>query len=129
MSRRFGILWIRREYLISIFIKICYPSYTHDLSGEILSTTYPSGITIECERDSLARIENIIMIDLDGTRTDILSDARYRPYGGVTQAVYGDGNVLDITYAPSGQIVSDRRNGVETTMILNARGRMASCPS
>ena len=51
----------------------------------MLSTTYPSGITIECERDSLARIENIIMIDLDGTRTDILSDARYRPYGGVTQ--------------------------------------------
>ena len=180
--------------------------------------------------------------NLRSTRTDILSDARYRPYGGVTQAVYGDGNVLDITYdasdratrltrgqdgamlmdygfvhdksgnileindgvrpersqlftydglsrltyaeggyqeleyrynprgdrtrlnerndsgslisrtntrfdsetarvshlekdgqtfreftyAPSGQIVSDRRNGVETAMILNARGRMAS---
>ena len=32
----------------------------------------------------------------------------------------------EFTYAPSGQIVSDRRNGVETAMILNARGRMAS---
>ena len=39
--------------------------------------------------------------NLRSTRTDILSDARYRPYGGVTQAVYGDGNVLDITYDAS----------------------------
>jgi len=72
--------------------------YTHDLAGNVLTTTYPSGLTVELTRDSLARIEDIDLVRADGTRVDILSGSTYRPYGGVTRATYGDGNVLDITY-------------------------------
>ena len=58
------------------------------------------------------------MIDLDGTRTDILSDARYRPYGGVTQAVYGDGNVLDISYDASDRATRLTR-GQDEAMLMD----------
>lgn len=93
--------------------------YTHDLSGEVLSTTYPSGLTIELTRDNLARVTGVTMLQSDGTRTYLLSGAEYHPYGGVTQAVYGDDNVLNITYDASNRATRlDRSRAGEALMDL-----------
>lgn len=84
--------------------------YTHDIAGNILLTTYPSGRQIEVTRDNLSRITDIAMIDISGARTDLLSAGKYRPYGGMTQALLGDGYTLDVSYD-----TADRAIGLSRT--------------
>jgi len=77
--------------------------YTHDSAGNVLTMTYPSGRQVELARDTLSRVTDITMIQPDGAQTSLLNAVKYRPYGGMIQAQFGDGYLLDINYELAGR--------------------------
>lgn len=74
-------------------------AYTHDASGEILQTTYPSGTIVDVTRDAAARITGVTMTDpANNTITPVLTNATYQAFGPLSGALFGDGHQLSIGY-------------------------------
>ena len=74
-------------------------SYTYDLAGEVLTTTYPSGREVKFTRDAAARIVRIESKSSGETDYTVIMDAiTYTAYGPLTGGVFGDGHNLSIAY-------------------------------
>ena len=74
-------------------------AYTYDLTGEVLSETYPSGRVLRMVRDAA---ERIISIETKGPGetefTSLLTNVTYLPFGPISGASFGDGHELNIDY-------------------------------
>ena len=73
-------------------------SYAYTLAGDIDSITYPDGTRVDYVRDSQARIKEVGVRPNGGTRTVLLNNATYEPFGPVTGWAYGNGRTLSRTY-------------------------------
>lgn len=73
-------------------------SYAYTLAGDLDSVTYPDGTTVDYVRDTQARIKEVGVRPNGGTRTVLLNNATYEPFGPVTGWAYGNGRTLSRTY-------------------------------
>ncbi len=73
-------------------------SYAYTLAGDLDSITYPDGTTVDYVRDTQARIKEIGVRPSGGTRTVLLNNATYEPFGPVTGWAYGNGRTLNRSY-------------------------------
>lgn len=89
--------------------------YTYDLAGEMLSTTYPSGRTVNYSRDAAARVTDVA---LNGDiSADILADVSYLPFGPMDGARFGDGHDLSLTYDSSYRATTLKRSKISTSIM------------
>lgn len=72
--------------------------YAYTLAGNLSAVTYPDGAVVDYVRDGKARIKEIGVRPNGGTRTTLLSNATYEPFGPVTGWTYGNGRTLVRTY-------------------------------
>jgi RHS repeat-associated protein len=73
-------------------------SYAYTLAGDLDSITYPDGTTVDYVRDTQARIKEVGVRPNGGTRTVLLNNATYEPFGPVTGWAYGNGRTLSRSY-------------------------------
>ncbi|MEI2429059.1 RHS repeat-associated core domain-containing protein [Lysobacter yananisis] len=73
-------------------------SYAYTLAGDLDSITYPDGTTVDYVRDTQARIKEVGVRPSGGTRTVLLNNATYEPFGPVTGWAYGNGRTLSRSY-------------------------------
>lgn len=73
-------------------------SYAYTLAGDIDSITYPDGTTVDYVRDTQARIKEIGVRPIGGTRTVLLNNGNYEPFGPVAGWAYGNGRTLSRSY-------------------------------
>ncbi|ATE70804.1 RHS repeat-associated core domain-containing protein [Lysobacter capsici] len=73
-------------------------SYAYTLAGDLDSITYPGGTTVDYVRDVQARIKEVGVRPSGGTRTVLLNNATYEPFGPVTGWTYGNGRMLSRSY-------------------------------
>ncbi|QWF15380.1 RHS repeat-associated core domain-containing protein [Lysobacter capsici] len=73
-------------------------SYTYTLAGNLDTLTYPDGTTVDYVRDSQARITEVGVRPNGGSRTVLLNNAAYEPFGPVKGWTYGNGRTLVRTY-------------------------------
>ena len=71
--------------------------YDYDLNGHLTSTTYPSGLIVSYERDTLGRIQNVVT-DSAGQITALVSAIQYYPFGPNSQMNLGNGLVQTAVY-------------------------------
>lgn len=72
--------------------------YTYTLAGNLDTLTYPDGTTVDYVRDSRARITEVGVRPNGGSRTVLLNNAAYEPFGPVKGWTYGNGRTLARTY-------------------------------
>ncbi|MFK3651113.1 RHS repeat-associated core domain-containing protein [Lysobacter enzymogenes] len=72
--------------------------YAYTIGGHLYTVTYPDGTTVDYVRDTQARIKEIGVRPYGGTRTVLLNNAAYEPFGPVTGWTYGNGRALSRTY-------------------------------
>ncbi|MGO1073167.1 RHS repeat-associated core domain-containing protein [Lysobacter sp. CA199] len=72
--------------------------YAYTIAGHLYTVTYPDGTTVDYVRDTQARIKEIGVRPYGGTRTVLLNNATYEPFGPVTGWTYGNGRALSRTY-------------------------------
>ncbi|ROU08956.1 hypothetical protein D9T17_02430 [Lysobacter enzymogenes] len=72
--------------------------YAYTIGGHLYTVTYPDGTTVDYARDAQARIKEIGVRPYGGTRTVLLNNAAYEPFGPVSGWTYGNGRSLNRTY-------------------------------
>lgn len=72
--------------------------YAYTIAGHLYTVTYPDSTTVDYVRDAQARIKEIGVRPYGGTRTVLLNNATYEPFGPVTGWTYGNGRALNRTY-------------------------------
>lgn len=72
--------------------------YAYTIGGHLYTVIYPDGTTADYARDAQARIKEIGVRPNGGTRTVLLNNATYDPFGPVTGWTYGNGRTLSRTY-------------------------------
>lgn len=72
--------------------------YAYTIAGHLYTVTYPDGTTVDYARDTQARIKEVGVRPNGGTRTVLLNNATYEPFGPVTGWTYGNGRILSRTY-------------------------------
>ncbi|ROU08958.1 RHS repeat-associated core domain-containing protein [Lysobacter enzymogenes] len=72
--------------------------YAYTIGGHLYTVTYPDGTTVDYARDAQARIKEIGVRPYGGTRTVLLNNAAYEPFGPVAGWTYGNGRALNRTY-------------------------------
>jgi len=84
-------------------------TYTYDDVDKITSITYPNGIRLNYQRDSLSRITNIQLShgSLSSPQT-IVSNLLYRADGKVLQSTLGNGLIEDRSYDLQGRLTSQQ---------------------
>ena len=95
-------------------------SYTYDLAGEVLTTTYPSGREVKFTRDAAARIVRIESKSSGETDYTVIMDAiTYTAYGPLTGGVFGDGHNLSIAYDTAYRASNLSRNHSGGSALMN----------
>ncbi|ALN78613.1 RHS repeat-associated core domain-containing protein [Lysobacter antibioticus] len=72
--------------------------YAYTSAGRLKSLTYPDNTVVDYVRDSRARIKEIGVRPNTGTRSVLLTNATYEPFGPVTGWTYGNGRTLNRSY-------------------------------
>jgi len=72
--------------------------YAYTIGGHLYTVTYPDGTTVDYARDAQARIKEIGVRPNGGTRTVLLNNATYEPFGPVAGWTYGNGRTLSRSY-------------------------------
>jgi RHS repeat-associated protein len=100
-------------------------SYSYTVAGDLDSITYPDGATVDYVRDTQARIKEIGVRPRGGTRTVLLNNATYEPFGPVAGWAYGNGRTLsrayDLDYRPK-TILDTASGGLSLGYGYNAVG-------
>ena len=74
-------------------------AYTYNSGFDVMQVTYPSGRTVQVDRDAAARISAIRTRPSGGSGfTDLLTNIAYEPFGPIKSADFGDGHLLTIDY-------------------------------
>jgi hypothetical protein len=68
-----------------------FPNYTYDLSGALVSETYPSGRVVKTESDTIGRLSKVTSQNPNQVEKTYLSNLSYTTFGGVSQAKLGNG--------------------------------------
>jgi len=73
--------------------------FGYDLSGNLTSQIYPSGLKLQYERDTQGRVTVISLINTPaGTSRTLVDHIDYLPFGPLTQLTYGNGLILNRDY-------------------------------
>ncbi|MGO1069545.1 RHS repeat-associated core domain-containing protein [Lysobacter sp. CA199] len=72
--------------------------YQYTNAGDLRMVTYPDGAVVDYLRDGQQRIKEVGVKPAGGTRTVLLNNATYEPFGPVTNWTYGNARVLSRTY-------------------------------
>ncbi|QWP75986.1 RHS repeat protein [Lysobacter sp. K5869] len=72
--------------------------YAYNMAGQLYTTTYPDGTTVDYVRNAQGRIKEVGVRPYGGTRAVLLNNAAYEPFGPVTGWTYGNGRNLSRTY-------------------------------
>ena len=72
--------------------------YAYTVAGQLQSMTYPDGTVVDYVRDTQARIKEIGVRPNGGTRTVLLNNTAYEPFGPVNGWAYGNGRTLSRSY-------------------------------
>jgi len=73
-------------------------SFSYDLAGNLTGITYPSGLTVSYERDSLGRIVAVTeQANAGATTVTLASNIQYLPFGPVESVTLGNG--LQVSYS------------------------------
>jgi len=72
--------------------------YAYTMAGLLYTTTYPDGTTVDYVRNAQGRIKEVGVRPYGGTRTVLLNNAAYEPFGPVTGWTYGNGRTLSRSY-------------------------------
>lgn len=72
--------------------------YAYTSAGQLKSLTYPDNTLVDYVRDSRARIKEIGVRPNTGTRSVLLTNAAYEPFGPATGWTYGNGRILSRSY-------------------------------
>jgi RHS repeat-associated protein len=72
--------------------------YSYSLGGHLKTMIYPDGLLIDYVRDSQARIKEIGISPFGGSRSVLLNEVAYEPFGPVAGWAYGNGRVLTRAY-------------------------------
>lgn len=67
------------------------PDYSYDLSGALISQTYPSGRVVITETDDIGRLERVASQVPNQVQRTLLSQIAYTSFGAVRQAKLGNG--------------------------------------
>lgn len=70
-------------------------SYAYDLAGNLTQITYPSGMVVNYQRDSLGQVSGVTMqANAAANPVTLASSITYRPFGGMQSATLGNGVAL-----------------------------------
>lgn len=72
--------------------------YAYNMAGQLYTTTYPDGTTVDYVRNAQGRIKDVGVRPYGGSRTVLLNNAAYEPFGPVAGWTYGNGRTLSRTY-------------------------------
>jgi len=97
--------------------------YAYDNAGHLSSITYPSGKTLQYQRNVAGQINQIVLDD-NGQLTTVMNNALHLPFGGLTQFSYGNGKTLnkdfDLDYRLTQlSITQDNGQSLETLQEIN----------
>lgn len=87
--------------------------YAYAANGRLIAMTYPDGTVVDYLYDSVGRVAEMGVKYSGGTRSVLLHNAQYHPFGPVSQWTYGNGRVVNRTLNKNGQpgIVQDAAAG------------------
>lgn len=98
-------------------------AYAYDNAGRLSSITYPGGRIISYTRDGAGRISQIDATNGETTQT-VVSQIRYRPFGGVQSFVNGAGQTITRSYDLDGRITSYTLRGLPQLINYDAASRI-----
>ena len=86
--------------------------FGYDLSGNITSRIYPSGLEVRYERDPQGRVTEAALVNTPAGENQILVDNMgYLPFGPLTRLTYGNGLTLSRDYDQDYRLVQQELNG------------------
>lgn len=77
-----------------------FPDYSYDLSGNLVSQTYPSGRVVTTQTDDIGRLSRVMSSRLGQESKTYLSDLSYTAFGSVSRARLGNGRWESAVYDP-----------------------------
>lgn len=77
-----------------------FPDYSYDLSGALVSQTYPSGRIVSTETDDIGRLSKVTSQLPNQVARTYLSNLSYTPFGAVKYARLGNGKWESAEYDP-----------------------------
>ncbi|RDZ28043.1 RHS repeat-associated core domain-containing protein [Lysobacter silvisoli] len=99
---RFGQVETKMQIVGGRFFMV---NYTYTAAGHLQSINYPDGALVDYVRNAQGRITEVGVTPAGGSRTVLLNQAGYAPFGPALGWVYGNGRSLarshDLDYRPS----------------------------
>ena len=86
--------------------------YDYNAADHVVSITYPSGMRIDLERDSMGRVIKV-EATLNGAVATLASGIRYQSFGAITDLTYGNGLLLSRLYDGAGRYQAQSVNPVQ----------------
>jgi RHS repeat-associated protein len=81
-------------------------NYTHDAAGLLTGVTYPDGLSLHYQRDSIGRVQGVTAQPPGQISQTLASNLSYRPFGPLKGLSYGNGLTLHIDHDQSYRITS-----------------------
>ncbi|WP_082611390.1 DUF6531 domain-containing protein [Lysobacter sp. Root916] len=98
---RFGQVETKMQIVGGRFFMV---DYTYTAAGDVKSISYPDGAVVDYVRNAQGRITEVGVTPNGGSRTVLLNQAGYAPFGPAVGWVYGNGRTLarqhDLDYRP-----------------------------
>lgn len=107
---RFGQVETKMQIVGGRFFMV---DYTYTAAGDVKSISYPDGAVVDYVRNAQGRITEVGVTPNGGSRTVLLNQAGYAPFGPAVGWVYGNGRTLarqhDLDYRPA--TIQDNASG------------------
>lgn len=107
---RFGQVETKMQIVGGRFFMV---SYTYTAAGAVKSINYPDGAVVDYVRNAQGRITELGVTPNGGSRTVLLNQAGYAPFGPAVGWIYGNGRTLarqhDLDYRPA--TIQDNASG------------------
>lgn len=86
--------------------------YQYDAAGLVTQVTYPSGRTVDYQRNNLGQVIEVATTANGQTQT-LANNISYLPFGPLTSMTYGNGKVLTQTYDQDYRLTSKHTTGLQ----------------
>jgi len=81
--------------------------YQWNLTNQLTGMTYPSGLTVQYQRNQAGQVIAVEQSDSSTTHT-LLSNISYQPWGGIRELQWGNGLILSRNYDLDGQLIQQQ---------------------
>jgi YD repeat-containing protein len=88
-------------------------AYSYDANGSVEVITYPSGRTVRYLRDMADRVTSVKTTPAGGSEHTLAHSLAYKPFGGVSHLVYGNGIARNVGYDNQYRISSLQSGSVQ----------------